>query len=308
MTKHNTRIEIHLGDANYPESLLDLPAPPRALYVRGDPAVLHTPALAIVGARSATPYGLAVAEAMATVAAESGITVVSGGARGCDHAAGAACLRAHGRHVVVLGCGADVVYPRSTAPLIDRTLDEGGAVVSLERWGTTPRPYMFPKRNRVIAALARAVCVTEAGLPSGTFSTADTATEIGREILAVPGSILSPTSRGANQLIANGACCIVDEESLEVAISRIFGTLRHVLPEHPSAPGPDERDAQLMAALTASPLRADDIAAMLGMDPVSCLSYLSGLVVEGRIERLLDGRFSPTVTALHEMSAIMHNR
>lgn len=307
MRRHDERMEVGLDDPRYPAQLLDLASPPRTLYVLGDVRALSAPSIAIVGARTATPYGLAVAQTMATIAAQSGIAVVSGGARGCDHAAGAACLAAHGRHLIVLGCGADVVYPKTSSALIARTLDEGGAVVSLERWGTEPRPYMFPKRNKVIAALARAVCVTEAGLPSGTFSTADAAAELGREVLAVPGSILSPNSRGANQLIANGACCIVDEESLEVAISRIFGTLRFSRTS-PAAPEErDDREQRLIAALTASPMRPDDIARLLSMEPAAALAYLSGFIVEGRVERLRDGRFSLSVSALHAPSAIMHN-
>lgn len=307
MTACNERTEIRKGDPRYPESLLDLPDAPNVLYVRGDPTALQTPAIAIIGARDATPYGLAIAETMATVAAQADIAVVSGGARGVDCAAGRACLKAGGTHIAVLGGGADVIYPRSSEPMLERTLETGGAVISIQPWGAQPRPYTFPRRNRVIAALSRAVCVTEAGLPSGTFSTADAAFEIGREVLAVPGSILSPNSRGSNHLIANGACCIADEESLEVAISRIFGVLRYVRQDPAARRSADPQEQTLMAALTASPLRSDDIASLLGLDPISCLAYLSSLEVDGKIERLVDGRFSPTVHALHVPSAIMHN-
>lgn len=166
------RYELHPGDGLFPASVLELSDVPQTLFVRGDPEVLSTPALSIIGARKASPYGLAVAELAAKVAVEAGVTVVSGGAVGCDQASGWAAVNAGGKHVVVLGTGADVVYPRSSAGLIARTLDTGGAVVSISPWGMGPRKFAFPRRNRVIAALSQALFVSEAGMPSGTFSTA----------------------------------------------------------------------------------------------------------------------------------------
>lgn len=301
------RWEIGISDELYPPQLRDLPGPPRTLYVLGDPRVLSAPSVAVVGSRRATPYGLAVARTVATVAAQSGIAVVSGGARGCDRAGGDAALDEGGVHIAVMGCGADVVYPRSSARLIERTLASGGAVVSLSPWGAQPRRYAFPRRNRVIAALARALFVTEAGMPSGTFSTAEAAMEIGREVLAVPGSILSPQSRGTNYLITVGACPLVDEESIEVAVSRIFGVLRYCrVPPAPTAG--DGLEARVMDALIADPMRPDDLAASLGMQATECLSYLSGLAADGLVERLADGRFAPSANALRARSAIVHNR
>ena len=235
--------ELHPGDALYPETVLELSDVPQTLYVRGNPEALSTPALSIIGARKASPYGLAVAELAAKVAVEAGVTVVSGGAVGCDQASGWAAVNAGGKHVVVLGTGADVVYPRSSAGLITRTLDTGGAVVSISPWGMGPRKFAFPRRNRVIAALSQALFVSEAGMPSGTFSTAEAAMDLGRELLAVPGSILSPESRGTNYLIANGACCIIDEESIEMAISRIYGTLRYSRPDAPRHCRPESNAA-----------------------------------------------------------------
>lgn len=224
--------ELHPGDALYPETVLELSDVPQTLYVRGNPEVLSTPALSIIGARKASPYGLAVAELAAKVAVEAGVTVVSGGAVGCDQASGWAAVNAGGKHVVVLGTGADVVYPRSSAGLITRTLDTGGAVVSISPWGMGPRKFAFPRRNRVIAALSQALFVSEAGMPSGTFSTAELLWIWGENFLRAR-SILSPESRGTNYLIANGACCIIDEESIEMAISRIYGTLRYSRPDAP---------------------------------------------------------------------------
>ncbi|WP_085830347.1 DNA-processing protein DprA [Collinsella vaginalis] len=300
------RHELAIDDERYPASVRELPDAPPVLYVRGDPAMLSRPSLSIVGARSATPYGTAVAEMGARIAAQSGLVVVSGGARGCDQAAGAAALDAGGVHVVVLGCGADIVYPRSSAPLIERALAGGGAVVSLDPWGMEPRRWAFPRRNRVIAALSAALLVTEAGLPSGTFSTAECAVELGRELLAIPGSILSAGSRGSNHLIASGATCIADEEELEMAISRIYGLLRFSRPEAPGTPGVGAVAQQVLDALAASPLRMEEIACVARLDVPQTLQFTSELMVQGLVERLIDGRVSLTKRALHARTPLGH--
>lgn len=236
-----------------------------------------------------------------------GLTVVSGGAVGCDQASGWAAVNAGGRHVLVLGTGADVVYPRSSAGLIARTLDTGGAVVSISPWGMGPRKFAFPRRNRVIAALSQALFVSEAGMPSGTFSTAEAAMDLGRELLAVPGSILSPESRGTNYLIANGACCIIDEESIEMAISRIYGTLRYSRPDAPGIADLDATQQTVMHALIASPLKVEDIATLVSLDAVGVLKLLGSLELEGLIERMMDGRYAPSKFALHAQTPFGHN-
>ena len=301
------RFELKRTDPRFPRQLGEAPDAPGALYVWGDPEALSLPCLAVIGARKASPYGIAAAELVATCAAESGICLVSGGAVGCDQAAGRAALNAGGRHIAVLGCGADVAYPRSSADLLRRCAEGGGAVVSLDPWGTPPRRFAFPRRNRVIAGLSRAVCIVEAALPSGTFSTAEAAIEYGREVLAVPGSIWSPLSRGSNQLISEGACGLVDEESIEVAISRIYGTLRftRLAPDARSVSGEGER--AVMDALAASLLRLERIASLLKAAPVDALTTLSALQASGMVERMPDGSFAASVRALHARSAIMHN-
>lgn len=298
MSRPADGIELRRGSSDYPACVLELPDPPEVLYVRGDPAVLGVPSISIIGSRRATPYGIALAEIAARIAAQSGIAVVSGGAIGCDQAAGRAALDEGGRHVAVLGTGADVVYPRSARSLIERCLGDGGAVVSLEPWGFAPRPWAFPKRNRVIAALSQSLFVAEAGMPSGTFSTAETAFELGREVLAAPGSILSPQSRGSNDLIASGACCIADADALETAIARIYGLLRFDRPPAPGLPGLDARAAAAFDALTANPMRTEELAGALRMSSLDSMQLLGGLEVQGIVERLPDGRWSPSKTAL----------
>lgn len=284
--------ELVPGDEAYPASLREMEQPPDRVFGMGEQGVLSTMCLAVVGARRATPYGLAVAEMAGRVAAESGITIVSGGAMGCDAAAARGALNAGGRTVVVSGVGADGVYPRTSADVFARAPAQGGAVISLEGWGALPRRWSFPKRNTIIAALSAAVLVSEAGRRSGTTSTALAAIELGREVYAAPGSIFSPESQGSNALIRDGAHIITCEADLEALISRDFGVLRLVREELASPRG------RVLSALVASPMRADDLANRLGETPLEMLRILSDYEVSGLVQRLPDGRFAPSAEAL----------
>lgn len=295
---HRDGWRIERGEEGYPVALEDLRDPPEVIFGRGSRSALSAESLSIVGTRKPTPYGEAACKIGARAAVEAGVAVVSGGAIGCDQIAGRATLDAGGRHIIVLGTGADVVYPRRSARLIADTLESGGAVISIEHWGSPPRRYAFPKRNRIIAALSRATFVAEAGMPSGTFSTAETAAEIGREVLAVPGSIFSPQSRGTNYLIESGACIIADEEGLSCALSRVFGCLR----AQPGARGELQGESSVvdavMTALASSPLRAEEISRFIGLGSRECLELLSELVLQGAVERLIDGRYAASTSAL----------
>lgn len=307
MSLCDSRLELTPHDEAYPACVSELPDAPQRLYVRGDASILGEPALSIIGSRNATPYGLALTEMAARIAAESGLIVVSGGAKGCDGTAGRAALKAGGKHVIVLGTGADVPYPASSRSLIEDAVWAGGAIVSLEPWGTPPQRWAFPKRNRVIAALSQALFIAEAGMPSGTFGTAETATELGRELLVAPGSFFSPQSRGANYLISNGACCIADEEALEIAISRIYGVLRFERPEAKGARGIGSDERRVLTMLIANPMRIEDLALSMKQSSLACLQLLSGMEVAGIVERLIDGRFSPTKSALHALTRLGQN-
>ena len=215
------RFEIARGDPEYPAALEALSKPPETLYLIGDIQALQE-GLAVVGARNATPYGRSAARLLAGCAARMGICVISGGARGCDSYAHEAAIEAGGRTVAFLGGGCDVVYPSCNKGLFNRIVESGGAVVSEHPWSFPPKPYTFRARNRLIASLARATLVVEAGVPSGTFSTADEALAANKDVLAVPGSIFSPTSRGSNALIAQGAGPVVDEAEFEELLTRLF--------------------------------------------------------------------------------------
>jgi DNA processing protein len=174
-----------------------------------------------------------------------------------------------------------VDYPQRSAGLLSRIRDRH-AVVSECPFGQQPRRWAFVRRNRIIAALSRAVLVVEAGLPSGTFSTADAALDAGRDVLAVPGSILSPESRGSNRLIRQGATPITDVAELCAALgiehrvgSAVFGV-----------------DDPVMRALSADPMRPDDLARALGLDIVQAAVTLGRLEAAGLIRRHTDGRYS----------------
>lgn len=270
---------VRIGEDGYPPQLAESPDPPAALYGMGDPFAL-SPGLAIIGARRATPYGLRCARLFAGWAARSGITVISGAAIGCDSEAQTAALEAGGCTVAVLGCGPDVDYPRRSAETL-RTIRERYAVVSEMPFGAQPTRWSFVRRNRIIAALSRAVLVVEAGLPSGTFSTADAALDAGREVLAVPGSIFSSESRGANRLIRQGATSVTDVGELAQALGA----------EGRSVPHAGDAMDESVRILAADPMRPDDFARAVGIDIVSAARTLGALEARGLIARYPDGRY-----------------
>lgn len=273
------RFVLRLGEPGYPAILAETPDPPRVLYGIGDPAALGA-GLGIVGARRATPYGLRATRMFATWAASHGVTVISGAAIGCDREAHAAALDAGGPTVAVLGCGPDVDYPQRSAGVLAR-MRERYAVISEYPFGTPPRRYAFTRRNRIIAGLSRALLVVEAGLPSGTFSTADAALDAGRDVLAVPGSIFSAESRGSNRLIRQGAIAITDVSELAASLGI------EAAPVTPASPGHSE----VVRALSADPMRPDDLARALGLDIVCAARTLGLLEANGVIARYPDGRY-----------------
>jgi len=195
---------ITRGDAGFPPRLAEIPDAPATLHVRGALVDADALAVAIVGSRRATPYGLEVAETLAADLAARGVTIVSGLARGIDSAAHRGALRVGGRTLAVLGSGVDVIYPPENRRLAAE-IAARGALVSQFAPGTPPLPHNFPTRNQVIAGMSLAVVVVEAAEKSGSLITARLAAELGREVLAVPGRITSPESRGANRLIQDGA-------------------------------------------------------------------------------------------------------
>jgi len=197
------------ADREYPARLREIPEAPTLLFARGDPALLHKPAVAVVGSRDHTAYGERVARDLAARVAAAGVPVVSGMARGLDGVAHAAALDAGGGTIGVLGNGLGVVYPAANRALYER-VEQQGCLLTEFPPGERPHAGSFPRRNRLISGLAVATVVVEARVGSGALITADCALRQGREVLAVPGPITSPTSAGPNRLVALGAKPVLD--------------------------------------------------------------------------------------------------
>ncbi len=301
---------LTLADAGYPRALLDIADPPVLLYVKGDPAMLQRPAVAIVGARSATAQGEANAEAFARALSEHGLTVVSGLALGIDAAAHRGALAAgEGGTVAVIGTGADRIYPARNAA-IARDIAAHGAIVSELPLGTNALRHNFPRRNRLIAGLAQGVLVVEAALNSGSLISARLATENGREVFAIPGSIHSPLSRGCHRLIREGAKLV---ETAEDVLEELRGRLGWAAqtPRTPraqltadrsataaAAPPPrqaplpiDEDAARVLQAMGHDPADIDQLAGRCGLTVDALYAILLALELDGHIARLPGGRF-----------------
>jgi DNA processing protein len=208
---------VRRGAVGYPPLLAQLHDPPADLYVRGNAEILGEPTVAIVGARSCSPYGSQVARSLARELAAAGLVVVSGLARGIDGEAHRGTLEADGQTVAVLGCGIDRDYPRSHTELA-RRIRERGAVVSEYPPGVEPAPWRFPARNRIIAGLCAATIVVEARERSGALITADFALDLGREVFAVPGEITSALSAGTNDLMRQGAAPLLSAADVFAAL------------------------------------------------------------------------------------------
>lgn len=294
------RFEVDLASREYPGILKEIDDPPKKLYGVGSHAALQA-GVGIIGSRKATPYGLSCARYFASHIAMRGITVVSGGARGCDQAAHRAACEAWTPTVVVFGSGADVVYPKGGRLLFEQIVAQGGAVISELPWGTPPLPYNFRKRNRIIAGLSALLLVVEAGVPSGTLSTADYALDAGREVAVVPGTITSPYAKGVNRLFRQGATPVVDYESFDDALADAFAS-------HPIAmvqgddedpqllPLPDavEKDP-ILQALSADAYNPQELSAYFGFSPAELGRRLSEYEMQGLVERGRDGRYQVCV-------------
>ncbi len=208
---------IALGDERYSPWLAAIVDPPSVLWVRGRIPPIDRPAVAVIGSRQATPAGLQMGRALGEGLAAAGLTVVSGLARGVDGASHEGALAAGGLTIAVLGCGPDIVYPAEHRDLATRIAASGG-VISEFPPGTSPQSHHFPLRNRIISGLSRAVIVIEAGERSGSLITAKMAMEQGRDVLVVPGNVLSGRNKGGHALIKDGARLV---ESIEDVLGEL---------------------------------------------------------------------------------------
>jgi DNA processing protein len=222
---------VAVGDDAYPAGLADLADPPMALFVRGH-ELEPGPAVAIVGSRTSSQAGEEIAAWLARELVAAGCVVVSGGALGIDAASHRAALSAGGPTIAVLGCGIDVVYPKTNRDLFER-LGVDGTVVSEYPPGTPPEPFRFPARNRIVAALSVAVVVVEGAAGSGSLITAEHAMELGRLVFAVPGPVTSELSAAPHQLIRDGAGLIRGPDDLleELKIESSRGNEASVPPD-----------------------------------------------------------------------------
>ncbi len=267
--------------ALYPPRVAAIFDPPLVLWVRGDIGVLTEPAVAIVGSRGASPYGEETAARLASDLARRGVVIVSGLARGIDAAAHRGALAARGRTVAVLGCGADVVYPPEHGGLMEEVV-RSGAIVSELPPGTRPLPFHFPRRNRIISALSLGVVIVEARQRSGALITADCALEQGREVMAVPGNVLSERHRGSHTLLKAGAALVETAEDV----------LQVIAPKASQATLPFlERDPVLAAMEPGERYAADALATACRWDAGALLARLLELELQGLVRREPGGRF-----------------
>jgi len=211
-------------DERYPPLLRDVPSPPAALWVAGNPDILWQPQLAVIGSRNPTSGGRDNTRSFAGELARQGLTITSGMASGIDSVAHEAALEAGGSTVAVTGTGLDVVYPDSGRALAKRILTHG-ALVSEYPPGTPPKRSHFPSRNRIISGLSLGVLVIEAGLRSGTLITARLAANQGRDVFALPGSIHNPLAKGCHRLIRDGARLVESVEEILQELSPLAGRL-----------------------------------------------------------------------------------
>jgi DNA processing protein len=272
---------------NYPKDLLQIPDPPPYLYVKGE-LLASEPAIAIVGSRRASSYGLMTTERLARELAENGITVVSGMARGIDTAAHRGTLKGGGRSIGVLGCGIDILYPAENRQLFS-DIPEKGALVSEFAMGTAPRAENFPRRNRIISGLSKGVLVVEAAENSGSLITARYALEQGRDVFAIPGNINYSSSRGTNRLIKQGAKLVEGIDDILEELPERASSLNHAsYAKHTLAP----HEAAVYTLLSGYPVHIDEIIVKSALTVGEVSVILLRLELNGMITQLPGKHFT----------------
>jgi len=270
-------------DPDYPRLLREIPSPPSVLYWQGEVAPAENsgqvPVIAIVGTREPSEYGRRWTQRIATALAHQGFVVVSGMAEGIDTEAHTACLEAGGRTIAVLGTGVDQIYPRRNRELYGRILKQGW-VASEYPAGTQPDRLNFPRRNRIIAGLARAVLVMEAPGKSGALITARMANDFGREVYVLPGSLDNPRSHGCLGLLQRGAQVILNEGQLLEQLGAIPALDAHAIAVASPPNPPPNLEPTLAKVLAAVPMEAtslDQIVLATGMETGTVSSALMQL-------------------------------
>jgi DNA processing protein len=269
-------------DPSYPARLRDIEQPPPVLYVRGEWLTEDDFAVAVVGTRRITAYGRQITEELSAYLAANGVTIISGLARGVDAVAHSAALQAGGRTAAVFGSGVDRIYPAENRALAGQIMSRG-ALISDYPLGTAPESSNFPPRNRIISGLAIATIVVEAGETSGALITAEFAAEQGRDVFAVPGSILAPQSKGTNKLIQNGALPLLSAadvlQSLDLSRVGEQKVARKILPA-------DEVEMKLMNTLGSEPLHVDEIRNQTGLPVEKVSAALVMMELKGMVRQV----------------------
>lgn len=260
---------VQPGEPEYPAGLNDLEVPP-LLYVIG--TITTAPAVAVVGTRRCTRYGIDLALGFGEALSRAGWTVVSGLARGIDAAAHRGAMRGPGMAVAVLGSGVDVIYPVENTDLYQTIRDGHGAIVSEYPPGTRPDRWRFPARNRIIAAIASAVVVVEAGEKGGALITARLAAELGRPVLVVPGDVDRPASVGCNRLIRDGGHPVLGVQDLLAELELILGR-------------PPVETASAESGIPDTGIAVDDLPELWGCTPGEALARLARMEVAGEARR-----------------------
>ena len=277
---------ISLADSRYPLLLKEIPDPPPLLFVRGSINVLSFPQLAIVGSRNPSAGGRQIAEDYARQLAQTGLTITSGMALGIDAASHGGALQ-EGITVAVAGTGPDRIYPARHRELAHRIVEQG-AIVSEFPLGTPPLASNFPRRNRIISGLSLGTLVVEAAVKSGSLITARLASEQGREVFAIPGSIHNPLSRGCHVLIRQGAKLVENTTDILEELGPLASLVLGAIPEELKAGDRDNTDAPdvqdpVIEQMGFEPISIDVLVERCGLTPEKVSSMLLSLELQGRV-------------------------
>jgi DNA processing protein len=279
---------LSIDDEHYPPLLRAIPYPPPLLFVRGDPAVLLQAQVAVVGSRRASPAGLRVAQALSAALARAGVNICSGLAIGIDGAAHRGALEGGGKSVAVMATGIDAVYPRRHHALAGQ-LEKAGCLVTEFPPGTLPLRHHFPQRNRIISGLSLGVLVIEAALPSGSLITAGTAIEQGREVFALPWSLLHEGGRGCLQLIRDGAKMVLEIDDILEELGPLYALQQD---QAKTITGVQELSSEASSLLRLVGFEAtslDDLVVGSTKPVADVLGELSALELAGKVARTAGG-------------------